>query len=118
MCNNKSYYNEVFVNGKKESKDYIINDGDIITTVEDIAYNNVRDNNSLEKVPKGFIVKVNGDEVILSGKDNYIFVDIFDFYSFDISSPKGIITLELNGSPAEYFASLKEGDNLSIYWKE
>ncbi|WP_426349608.1 cell division protein FtsA [Alloiococcus sp. CFN-8] len=118
LCNNKSYYNEVFVNGKKESKDYIINDGDIITSIEDIAYNNVRDNNSLEKLTKGFIVKVNGEEVILSGKDNYIFVDIFDFYTFDLSSPKGIIALELNGSPAEYFASLKEGDNLSIYWKE
>ncbi|MGM9973845.1 MAG: cell division FtsA domain-containing protein [Clostridiaceae bacterium] len=116
LCNNKSYYNEVLVNGKVEFKDYIIKDGDIITYIEDIAYN--KESSSSKKISHSLLVKVNGEEVTLSGKDKYVFVDIFEFYSFDLSAPKGLITLELNGAPAEYYAPLKDGDNLSIYWRE
>ncbi len=114
LCNNKNYYNEVLVNGRAEGKDYIIKDGDIITYREDIAYNK----ESNDELSNNLLVKVNEEEIALSGKDKYVFVDIFEFYSFDLSAPKGIITLELNGAPAEYYAPLNNGDNLSIYWRE
>lgn len=62
-------------------------------------------------------VTANGDPILLNNKRDYIFVDIFEFYSFDLSRPKGKIKLKLNGKDAAYTDSLKHQDVLSIYWE-
>ena len=61
---------------------------------------------------------VNNDAVVLHGKANYIFVDIFDAIDFDLSKPNGrsIITT-LNGATPDYMQPIKEGDKIEVYWK-
>jgi len=63
-------------------------------------------------------VIVNGVPVMLTGKVNYVFVDVFSFIEFDLSKPAGRnIVTRLNGRNAEYMEPLKEGDVLEIYWE-
>jgi len=61
---------------------------------------------------------VNGESIKLSKKKNYIFVDIFDFYPFNLSTLGGskLITT-INGEPAEFTSPLKVGDVVELYWK-
>ena len=70
--------------------------------------------------PEGSVtVMVNGESVTMTGKQNYIFVDVFDWYSFDLSAGQGraIATL-VNGKEAEFSQPLANGDNIELYWKE
>lgn len=64
-------------------------------------------------------VFVNKDKVVLSGKKDYIFVDVFDYINFDLSKPQGtMIILKLNGRNAAYTDILNSGDRLDIYWEK
>lgn len=64
-------------------------------------------------------VFVNDAPVVLSGKPDYVFVDVFDFIDFDLSKPQGksVVTIH-NGKPAQYMDPLNEGDRLEIGWKD
>ena len=67
---------------------------------------------------KRVTVIVNGMPVALTGKVNYVFVDVFSFIEFDLSKPAGRnIVTRLNGRNAEYMEPLNEGDVLEIYWE-
>lgn len=64
-------------------------------------------------------VIVNGEPVELSGKDTYIFVDIFTHISFDLQEGKGrAIATVINGRDAQFSEELHEGDKIELYWKE
>lgn len=66
--------------------------------------------------PEGSVtVMVNGESVTMTGKQNYIFVDVFDWYSFDLSAGKGraIATL-VNGKEAEFSQPLANGDYIIL----
>ena len=64
-------------------------------------------------------VWVNGSMVKMTGKTNYIFVDIFDFIDFDLTASKGrLIVIKVNGEYAEYTRPLNNGDAIEIYWEE
>ena len=65
------------------------------------------------------IVFVNGEPVPMTGKNEYIFVDIFDRITFDLSAGGGraIATL-INGKDAAFSEKLKDGDRVDLYWKE
>ncbi|MBU5231864.1 cell division protein FtsA [Agathobacter rectalis] len=64
-------------------------------------------------------VIVNGEPVELSGKDTYIFVDIFTQISFDLQAGKGrAIATIINGRDAQFSEELHEGDQIELYWKE
>lgn len=64
-------------------------------------------------------VIVNGEPVKLSGKDTYIFVDIFTHISFDLQAGKGrAIATVINGRDAQFSEELHEGDKIELYWKE
>ncbi len=64
-------------------------------------------------------VTVNDNSVILTGKKSYIFVDVFEFYDFDLSTPRGrAVITKLNGNPAPYAAMLSDGDEIQIYWED
>ena len=64
-------------------------------------------------------VMVNGDPVVMKGKKNYIFVDVFDYIDFDLSTPHGSsVVTKRNGENAGYVDVLAEGDSLEIYWEK
>ena len=64
-------------------------------------------------------VIVNGEPVELSGKDTYVFVDIFTHISFDLQAGKGrAIATVINGRDARFSEELHEGDKIELYWKE
>ncbi|EPS50932.1 cell division protein FtsA [Clostridium botulinum CFSAN002367] len=65
----------------------------------------------------GIRVRVNNEEILLKGKDKYIFVDIFNHVEFDLSVAKGKLVLLLNGKSAGYYDDLKDGDSIEIKWE-
>ena len=71
-----------------------------------------------KKMTKGITIFVNNEPVKLSGKSDYILVDLFQFYEFDLSKPKGVVVLKQNGNKGEYTAPLKEGDKIDLYWED
>lgn len=63
-------------------------------------------------------VIVNNQLVVLEGKTEYVYVDVFEKIDFDRSRPKGMgIVTTLNGRPAQYMEALHDGDVLEIYWR-
>ena len=69
--------------------------------------------------PTSIQVTVNDEQIILVGKTGYIFVDVFDYIDFDLSSPQGSgIVTELNGKNAQYMEPIHSGDVIKIYWKD
>lgn len=80
------------------------------------SFDNPADLNQTDNI---ITVSVNKNKVVLKGKDNYVFVDVFDYIDFDLSKPQGggIATM-LNGQKAEFLENLKDGDIIDIYWKD
>ena len=70
------------------------------------------------KAPVDIVVLINGTPVTLKGKREYILVDLFQFYEFDLSKPQGNVVLNLNGETGEYTAPLKDGDVIDLYWEK
>ena len=64
-------------------------------------------------------IVVNNTNVTLSGKSAYRFVDIFDFYSFDLTTRRGkkLIT-NIDGHHAEYIEPVYEGSVVDLYWEK
>ncbi len=64
-------------------------------------------------------VVANGHPVVMTGKDSYVYVDIFSFIDFDLKASGGrAIVTNLNGRNAEYMEPLNNGDVIDIFWKE
>lgn len=74
---------------------------------------------SVTDTQNNIVVTVNGEAVEMMGKESYIFVDIFDRITFDLTAGKGraIATL-INGEEAEFSQPLQDGDRIDLYWKE
>ena len=74
---------------------------------------------SVTDTQNNIVVTVNGEAVEMMGKESYIFVDIFDRITFDLTAGKGraIATL-INGEEAEFSQPLHDGDRIDLYWKE
>ena len=98
-------------NGNIVEDNYILKDGDKIFTKDNIGLENINDNKKIKLV-------INGTEMeIPYTKDKFIFVDIFDYINFDLSSLNGKLVLSVNEREAEYMEELKDGDNIRIYWE-
>ena len=129
---------EIFVGQRQVGAEYDIQDGDIIrikglfeeeeteeeilplqrnVTIEPVAE---RKRESVETGFKEFPVIVNGDLISMKGKENYIFVDIFDYIDFDLKSPNGRkIVTKVNGIPVSNFMQeLPEGAIIELYWED
>ena len=76
------------------------------------------DLNRADSANTDVLIYVNKQPVSLTGKSDYILVDLFQFYDFDLSRPKGLVVLKLNGAVGEYTAPLKNGDVVDLYWEE
>lgn len=70
-----------------------------------------------DKADDCMVVMVNKQPIVMRGKKEYIFVDVFDYINFDLreSGGRNIVTL-INGRPAQYMETLTEGDVIDIYW--
>jgi cell division protein FtsA len=107
---------EYFVNDRSVTFSYVINEGDSIESK--IKYMPER-KHSLKDSGRGesISIKFNGEETVLSGKEEYIFVDVFNFAYFDLSTPKGKLVLLLNGKNAGYNDEIIAGDEVEAVWK-
>ncbi len=64
-------------------------------------------------------VLVNSKPVLLQGKASYVFVDIFDYIDFDLSTVKGkTLITNVNGKKADYMEPLYDGAVIEVYWEE
>ncbi|MCR5271469.1 MAG: dephospho-CoA kinase [Lachnospiraceae bacterium] len=70
--------------------------------------------------PEGLMrILVNHEPVFLTGKDEYVFVDIFEVVDFDLSASRGrALVTNINGEKAQYTQVLKENDEIDLYWEE
>lgn len=72
-----------------------------------------------EPEPVDLAVFVNGDIIVLRGKPEYVFIDVFDYIDFDLSDSRGrAIVTKVNDVNAVYTQTLHEGDEIVIGWKE
>ena len=93
-------------------------------TAEEVSYDTAEKQEeaapeSVTDTQNNIVVTVNGEAVEMMGKESYIFVDIFDRITFDLTAGKGraIATL-INGEEAEFSQPLHDGDRIDLYWKE
>lgn len=72
-----------------------------------------------EEAEPGLDVVINGKPMRLTGKKEYIFVDIFNVIDFDIHAGGGRpVVTKINGSVCSYTAPLHTGDLVDVYWEE
>ena len=72
-----------------------------------------------EKKGTTIVVLANQKQYTLSGKETYVFAEIFDVMHFDTSTVRGTeLVMLLNDKKADPFDELHNGDNISIYWRK
>ena len=72
-----------------------------------------------EKKGTTIVVLANQKQYTLSGKETYVFAEIFDVIHFDTSTVRGTeLVMLLNDKKADPFDELHNGDNISIYWRK
>ena len=74
----------------------------------------------VKPVGKQIVVSVNGSPIVMKGKEQYIFVDIFDYIDFDLKASNGRkIVTKVNGIPvANYMQELPDSAIVEVYWEE
>lgn len=81
-----------------------------------------RENGELEKqeaeeLSKTITIRVNGQNVTMSGHANYTFVNILDFYHFDIAEGNGRdLIMTVNGEKAEFITPVEDGAEVELKW--
>lgn len=69
--------------------------------------------------PQTMTVTVNGSPITMKGKASYVFVDVFDYIDFDLSSPQGACVItKRNGQISRYMEPVQNGDVIDIYWEK
>lgn len=62
---------------------------------------------------------INDMNLLLTGRDNYTFVNILDFYPFDVNDQRGAeLVMTVNGEKAEFTTPLKDGDTVVLKWSD
>lgn len=131
FCENYSENYSYYINDKNLDLNYSIKEGDKIFQRQNLTTNNevyqnaplpikesAATNADIKKVDTSNQLKVlvNGQPIFLRGKESYVFIDIFNFYDFDLTTSRGSLELLLNGNKVGYYDSLSEGDIISIKW--
>ena len=138
---------KVYINNKEASYDDKIYDNFVVNWKDDIDYidlpeddkvkdsttykdsdtNNVKDSQSdiepklddVSNLTQTITVVVNNQPVVLSGKTSYMFVDVFDFYDFDLSTVRGKkLVTNIDGKHADYIAPIYNGSVIEIFWEK
>lgn len=97
-------------------------DEDIIKSIDGMSESKEQANEDKEPVEElkvhSITVVINGDTIVMQGKKEYIFVDIFDYIDFDRSKVGGdMLVTNVNGNRADFLSKLSEGDVVDIYWE-
>ncbi len=72
-----------------------------------------------ESIRSTINVVVNGKPITLTGRPEYMFVDVFDAIGFNVNDKKGSsVALKWNGQNAGYTQPLSSGDTIEIYWED
>ena len=105
----------VEINNKSVEMSSYIGNGDHINW----SYNsNALDKSFHQAHTKTIIITLNGEQLVIEqNKDSMMFLDIFNHIDIDVSRVKGINTLKLNGSNANYTDLIKNGDIIEISWE-
>lgn len=62
-------------------------------------------------------IKVNDIDITMSGKTEYIFVDIYNYYELDTEKTRGKrIVTKINGEICSFADVLNDGDVIEVYW--
>ena len=123
---------DLLVNDENRSLDYTIQNNDNLTYNQVVAEIETESNSvnrvdnlfpkdikiNTEILNKEFFITVNGKKIVLKQDKPYIFVDVFNFIDFDLTTTKGNIVLKLNGRPANFTDSIQRGDEIEIYWEK
>lgn len=127
---------EILVNGIKEQSSYQIKNSDIVEYVyrkheapmevakeditEELAFLTEMQGNLDSYSETGPVVlTINGERTVMKeSKTQYIFVDVFNYISFDLTKPQGNIVLRLNGQPAAFTDIVRTGDVIEIFWQK
>ncbi|MFZ7120786.1 MAG: cell division protein FtsA [Eubacteriaceae bacterium] len=104
-----------FLNESITDSKATIKDNDKIDLMLKTDCNDSDKNKEEEKNANDFIVYVNEEPITLVGKDEYIFIHIFNYIDFDSNSGKGSVVLKLNGENAAYTDILNPQDKIEIY---
>ena len=66
---------------------------------------------------RNMIVTVNGESVVLKGKEQYILVDVLDVYPIDTAVAHGDhMETKVNGVDCDFSHPLRSGDNVIVRW--
>lgn len=128
----------ILVNREPAQEDTKIYENFKITWSEQLTYQDLQEENSPvpdkeapaeaaatseapaeEKKGTTIVVLANQKQYTLSGKETYVFAEIFDVIHFDTSTVRGTeLVMLLNDKKADPFDELHNGDNISIYWRK
>lgn len=128
----------ILVNREPAQEDTKIYENFKITWSEQLTYQDLQESDNLvpdkevstetvatdeasaeEKKETTIVVLANQKQYTLSGKETYVFAEIFDVIHFDTSTVRGTeLVMLLNDKKADPFDELHNGDNISIYWRK
>ena len=128
----------ILVNREPAQEDTKIYENFKITWSEQLTYQDLQESDNLvpdkevstetaatdeasaeEKKGTAIVVLANQKQYTLSGKETYVFAEIFDVIHFDTSTVRGTeLVMLLNDKKADPFDELHNGDNISIYWRK
>ena len=101
--------------------DYIVDDEEGLPEdyqappMEDAPVKDARTKIKIETVD--LPVKINGKNMVLSGKKDYIFVDIYNLIDFDPNAGNGRpLVIRINGEKCGYADELHANDEVECYW--
>ncbi len=78
-----------------------------------------QDSIAVSQPERSIHVLVNSKPIRLQGKASYVFVDIFDYIDFDLTTVQGqTLITNVNGKKAEYMEPLYDGAVIEVYWEE
>lgn len=107
------HIDQILINGKRINENYILNQGDKISLIEEGLGKKEEIKNE-----KNIKLTINDEEMnILYTKDKFVFVDIFDHIDFDLTALQGRLNLKINGKDADYMEELQNGDIIRVYWE-
>ncbi len=102
-----------------KSEPALVNKGEAISVTKNELVNQWIENKEKNDPLIEIKVTVNGKNIVLSGKSNYVFVDIFDKYEFDLRNVRGSKLIQkIDGAEAQHFSPLHNGAVIELYWKE
>ncbi len=113
------FVQEIYVNGKRASEEKNLFPGDAVEFVRKKAPEAAAPGPAGRSGPARAIeITVNGRKVLLSNKNSYIFVDVFNHIDVGPVPTSGTkIRLVLNGRQAGYTDPLEDGDVVEVGWE-